>query len=244
LGHCQLRQEDSIGYWWLSTSSPNGSVKPVTFPKADRVLDFLDELVHRYGLPHRIITDLGSNFNNHQFWEYCENSGIDVRYVSVAHPRANGQVERANGMVLDALKKRLHGAANSKGGKCIKELPNALWGLRTQPSKPTGQSPYFLVYGSEAILPADVIWNSPAVEHYDKGVSEDSRRADIDSLEEARCAALVQSARYLEGIRRYHDRTSRNDPSTLEISSSAVSRTRKDYTSSAPPGRGPSPLQR
>jgi hypothetical protein len=58
-------------------------VKPVTCPKADRVLDFLDELVHRYGLPHRIITNLGSNFNNHQFWEYCENSGIDVRYVSV-----------------------------------------------------------------------------------------------------------------------------------------------------------------
>jgi hypothetical protein len=42
-------------------------VKPVTCPKADRVLDFLDELVHRCGLPHRIITDLGSNFNNHQF---------------------------------------------------------------------------------------------------------------------------------------------------------------------------------
>jgi hypothetical protein len=35
-------------------------VKPVTCPKADRVLDFLDELVHRYGLPHRIITNLGS----------------------------------------------------------------------------------------------------------------------------------------------------------------------------------------
>jgi ribonuclease HI len=58
-------------------------VKPVTCPKADRVLDFLDELIHRYGLPHRIIIDLGSNFNNHQFWEYCENSGIDVRYVSL-----------------------------------------------------------------------------------------------------------------------------------------------------------------
>jgi hypothetical protein len=56
-------------------------------------------------------------------------------------------------MVLNALKKRLHDAANSKGGKWIKELPNALWGLRTQPSKPMRQSPYFLVYGSEAILP-------------------------------------------------------------------------------------------
>jgi hypothetical protein len=46
------------------------------------------------------------------------------------------------------------------------------------------------------------MWNSPVVEHYDECVSEDSRRIDIDSLEEARCAALVQSARYLEGIRR------------------------------------------
>jgi hypothetical protein len=181
-------------------------VKPVTCPKADKVLDFLDELVHRYGLPHCIITGLGSNFNNHQFWKYCENSRIDIRYVSVAHPRANGQVERANGMVLDALKKRLHDAANTKGNKWIKELPNALWGLRTQPTKPIGQTPYLLVYSSEAILPADVMWESPAVEQYDESISEDNRRVDIDGLEEARCASLVQSARYLEGIRRYHDR--------------------------------------
>jgi hypothetical protein len=109
-------------------------------------------------------------------------------------------------MVLDAPKKRLHDAANTKGGKWIKELPNAIWGLRTQPTKPTEQSPYFLVYSSEAILPADVMWESTAVEQYDKGISEDSRRVDIDGLEEAHCAALVQSARYLEGIRRYHDR--------------------------------------
>jgi hypothetical protein len=102
--------------------------------------------------------------------------------------------------------KRLHDAANSKGGKWIKELPNALWGLRTQPSKPTDQSPYFLVYGSEAILSANVMWDSPAVEQYDEGISKDSRRVDIDGLEEAHYAALVQPARYLEGIQRYNDR--------------------------------------
>jgi hypothetical protein len=50
------------------------------------------------------------------------------------------------------------------------------------------------------------MWESPVVEQYDEGISEDSRRVDIDGLEEARCAALVQSARYLEGIQRYHDR--------------------------------------
>jgi hypothetical protein len=212
-------------------------VKPVTCPKADRVLDFLDELVHRYGLPYRIITDLGSNFNNHQFWEYYKNSGVDVRYVSVAHPRANGQVERANGMVLDALKKRLHDTTNSKGGKWIKELPNALWGLRTQPSKPTGQSPYFLIYVSEAILPVDVMWDSPAVEHYDKGVSEDSRRVAL--TDSKKLAALPSSNQ--QGTWRVSDATmiatSRNAPSTLVILSSVASRTRKDYTSSARPGK-------
>jgi hypothetical protein len=54
--------------------------------------------------------------------------------------------------------------------------------------------------GRHTIPPADVMWDSPAVEHYDEGVSEDSRRVDIDGLEEARRAALVQSARYLESI--------------------------------------------
>jgi hypothetical protein len=50
------------------------------------------------------------------------------------------------------------------------------------------------------------MWDSPAIEQYDEGISEDSRRVDIDRLEEAHCAALVQLARSLEGIQRYHDR--------------------------------------
>jgi hypothetical protein len=50
-----------------------------------------------------------------------------------------------------------------------------------------------------------VIWESPAVEQYDEGISEDSTRVDIDSLEESCCTSLVQSAWFLEGIQRYHD---------------------------------------
>jgi hypothetical protein len=49
------------------------------------------------------------------------------------------------------------------------------------------------------------MWESPAVEQYDEGISKNSRRVDIDGLKEACCIALVQSARYLKGIRRYHD---------------------------------------
>jgi hypothetical protein len=50
------------------------------------------------------------------------------------------------------------------------------------------------------------MWESPALEQYDEGISKDSGWNDIDVLEEAHYAALIQSARYLEGNRRYHDR--------------------------------------
>jgi hypothetical protein len=75
------------------------------------------------------------------------------------------------------------------------------------------------------------MWDSPAVEQYDEGISEDSRRVDIDGLEEARRAALVQSARYFEGIRHYHDRNVKERSFNVVTSSSTVSITRKDYTS-------------
>ena len=54
-----------------------------------------------------------------------------------------------------------------KGGKWIFELPHVIWGLHTQRCKAMGQSPFFfLVYRSEAILPAIVMWQSSRVEMY------------------------------------------------------------------------------
>jgi hypothetical protein len=219
-------------------------VKPVTCPKADRVLDFLDELMHRYGLPHHIITDLGSNFNNYQFWEYCENSGIDVRYVSVAHPRANGQVERTNGMVLDALKKRLHDAANSKGGKWIKELPNALWGYGLSLPSQRGNP---LTSWSTAPKPSSLPTSYGTHQQWSTTTKASQKTAnELTSTASKKLAALPSSNQ--QGTWRVSDATtiamSRNAPSTLVILSSVVSRTLKDYTSSAPPGKVPSPWQR
>jgi hypothetical protein len=88
-------------------------------------------------------------------------------------------------------------------------LPHVVWGLRTQPSKATGQTPFFLVYGSEVILPADIIWKSPRVEIYNEGEVDEERQLELDSIKEARCTALVLSARYLQGIWRYHNRNMR-----------------------------------
>jgi hypothetical protein len=53
------------------------------------------------------------------------------------------------------------------------------------------------------------MWKSPWVEMYNKGEADKARQLELDSVEEARCTALVQSARYLQGIRQYHDRNVR-----------------------------------
>ena len=59
-------------------------------------------------------------------------------------------------MILDALKKRLYQKEEKHPGRWLKELPTVVWGLRTQGSRSTGVSSYFLVYGSGAILPTDI----------------------------------------------------------------------------------------
>jgi hypothetical protein len=138
--------------------------KTITKLSADRVVSFICDILHRFGFPNIIITNLGFNFHSHQFLDFCECSAIEVKYVSVAHSRANNQVERANSMILDGLKKNLYNENSKKGGKWINEILSVVWGLHTQPSKATGQLPFFLIYRSEAILPADVMWQSPRLE--------------------------------------------------------------------------------
>jgi hypothetical protein len=52
----------------------------------------------------------------------------------VAHPRANGQVERSNMVILDALRKKVFDKSKKLAEKWIREIPYIVWSLRTQPS--------------------------------------------------------------------------------------------------------------
>jgi transposase InsO family protein len=114
-------------------------------------------------MPNRIITDLGSRFTAIEFRIWAQDCGISIDYASIAHPHANGQVEWANGLLLVGLKPRLFDEPKDYVGKWIYELPKVVWGLRIQQSRVVGYSPFFLVYGTKAILPTDLIWNSPRV---------------------------------------------------------------------------------
>ena len=72
---------------------------------AAKAKEFFQDIVIRFGIPKRIITDNGTQFTRLEFKDWCEKLGIKICYASVAHPQNNGQVERANGMVLQGIKK-------------------------------------------------------------------------------------------------------------------------------------------
>ena len=97
--------------------------KPLVSATAKKAVELFEDTIHRFGLPTSIITDLGTTSTGHHFWDISEDRCISVKYVSVAHPRGNGQVERASGMILDALKKRLYQKEEKHLGRWLKELP-------------------------------------------------------------------------------------------------------------------------
>jgi hypothetical protein len=169
-------------------------VRPVAKVTSEEVVKFIRDIKHRFIVPNRIITDLGAAFTGSVFWDFCQVNLIDFYYCSVAHPRCNGQVERANGMVLQALKDRIYDDASNYATRWLVELPHVIWGLRTQVSTTTGFSPFFLVYGPEDVLPTDVAFGAPRIQFYEEGEAEQTYRIDLDNLEEQRLATVMRQA--------------------------------------------------
>ena len=81
-----------------------------------------------------------------------------------------------------------------------------LWSLRTPPSRATGYTPFFMVYGSEAILLTDLDYGALRVRAYDEQGAEASLEDAMDQLNEARDIALLRSAKKQQALRRYRSR--------------------------------------
>jgi transposase InsO family protein len=80
---------------------------PVTNQEATTAVKFFESIIYQYGVPNNIITDNGTNFTSGEFQKFAKELGIKIKYATVAHPKSNGQVEKANGLVCAGLKKRL-----------------------------------------------------------------------------------------------------------------------------------------
>jgi hypothetical protein len=145
---------------------------PITWPFAVWGLDLVGPLQKAPGGFSHLLVAIDKfskwiEFTGKKFLDFCEDHHIRVDWVAVAHPMTNGQVERANGMILQGLKPRIYNDLNKFGKRWMKELPSVVWSLRTTPSRATSFSSFFLLYGAEAILPTDLEYGSPRTKAYD-----------------------------------------------------------------------------
>src|SRR4051794_33063243 len=104
--------------------------KPVKKADGATALKFVRDLVVRFGIPHSIITDNGTNFAHGELKEYCHEEGIRLDLAYVSHPESNGQVEHANGLILGGIKPRLEAPLRRAAGAWAEEFPSVLWSFR------------------------------------------------------------------------------------------------------------------
>jgi hypothetical protein len=80
----------------------------------------------------------------------------------------NGQVERANRLLLQGMKARMFEDLEARGRNWHKELPSVLWALQTNINKATRDTSFNLVYGADAVLPREIFLESARVAHFDE----------------------------------------------------------------------------
>ncbi|GKD66982.1 reverse transcriptase domain-containing protein, partial [Tanacetum coccineum] len=123
--------------------------------------------------------------------------------TAVAHPQANGLVERANRSLMEGIKTRL--GRERKGW--VDELPNVLWAHRTSLKTSNGETPYSLTFGSEAVIPAEVGMPTYRTMMIKDGKdNEEEIRLNLDLLTERKEAAAIREARYKMKVEQYYNK--------------------------------------
>jgi hypothetical protein len=167
-------------------------------------INFIKSILFHFRVPHSIIIDNGTNFTSKDFKSYCESMGIKMKFASMAHPKTNGQVEKANGLIYNGIKKRLLAPLKKVKHAWVDKLPSLLWSLRTTPNAATQETPFFLVHGAEAVLPVEITHEAPRIAAYDETTSTEALQDDVDALDEARDVALARAMQYQQSLRNYH----------------------------------------
>ena len=103
--------------------------------------------------------------------------------------------------MLKIIKTRLDGAK----GVWPDELPGVLWAYKTTVRTPTGETPFKLAYGSEAVIPAEVLVANHRVMKYQDEENEEQLRLNLDLIDEVRMDAEQRTARYQSLMARQYD---------------------------------------
>lgn len=156
------------------------------------------EWFYKFGVPARIHSDQGRNFESALIRQLCELYGIQKTHTTPYHPQGNGQCERFN--------RTLHGLLRTlrPDQKCDWPLylPQITFSYNTTIHQSTGESPYFLMFGQEPHLPIDFLLGrvkeTPAGSVND-WVQEHQQRLQVAfdaAKERLKAAALLRKERH------------------------------------------------
>ena len=96
--------------------------KPITNIRSKEAVKFFLNIIYRFSIPNCIITDHGTNFTRKKLLDFSDGYDIRIDRALVGHPHTNGQVERANGMVLQGLRPRIFDRLNKYAGRWVVEV--------------------------------------------------------------------------------------------------------------------------
>jgi hypothetical protein len=149
-------------------------------------------VITRFGIPWAAISDNGTQFESKLFKGFCSELGIRNFFSSSGYPQSNGQAEVSNKIILNGIKRKLEAAK----GKWVEELPSVLWTHRTTVRKSTGETPFALAFGVEAVIPLEVGMPTTRTTEFIVETNEDNLWKDLDLLEEKQDLAVVRLASY------------------------------------------------
>ena len=139
-----------------------------------------------------MISDNGTQFESRLFKRFCLDLSIKNFFSSPDYPQSNRQAEVFNKIILNGIKRKLEESKE----KWVEELPSVMWTHRTTVRKSTGETPFALAYGVEAVIPLEVRMPTTRTTDFLMETNEDNLRKDLDLLEERQDLAVVRLALY------------------------------------------------
>ena len=122
------------------------------------------------------------------YWEL----GITNRYFTPTYPQGNWQAKAVNKVIMNGLKKRLDDAK----GRWVEELPHVPWTYRTTPHRSTGETPFSMTYGAEAVIPLETRFSTLITSSFCLSSNNELLEKSLDLIKERKERAMVQLAYY------------------------------------------------
>ena len=127
--------------------------------------------------------------------------GIINRYSIPTYLQGNEQTETVNKVIVSGLKKRL----DDVKGRWVEELPHVLWMYRITSRRSTGETPFSMSNGVEAVIPIETAFPALRSQSFNPSNNDELLEKRLDLIEERRKSAMVQLAYYQHKFKQGYD---------------------------------------